>query len=92
MYAKDYAVDLQDLNQFLREQITFAQQRYKETADRKRIPDPQLQIGDKAFISAKFLRTKRPTPKFSETHLGPYEILAKPSSASYTIHLPKSLH
>jgi hypothetical protein len=32
-YAKYFAVDLQDLHQFLREQITFACDRYKETAD-----------------------------------------------------------
>jgi hypothetical protein len=33
-YAKDFRVDLQDLHQFLREQIVFVRDRYKETADR----------------------------------------------------------
>ena len=33
-YAKDMAVDLQSLHEFLREQITSAQLRYKDTADR----------------------------------------------------------
>ena len=32
-HARDYAINLQDLHQFLREQITFAQARCKETAD-----------------------------------------------------------
>ena len=90
-YAKDFAVDLQDLHQFLREQITFAQERYKETADRIRIPDPRLQIGEQAFISTKFIKVRRPTPKFSETHLGPFEVIGKPSAASYTIRLPPAL-
>jgi hypothetical protein len=90
-YAKDYVVDLQQLHQFLRESITSAQERYKETADRKRLPDPRFDIGDKVFISAKYIKTTRPTPKFSETHFGPFEVIAKPSSVSYTIRLPADL-
>jgi len=91
MYAKDYAVDLQNLHEYLRQQITFAQQRYKETADRRRSPDPRLEIGDSVFVSAEYLRTTRPTKKFSENHFGPYEVIGKPSAASYTIRLPQAL-
>ena len=91
VYARNYVVDLQELHEFLREQITYAQTRYKETGDRVRSPDPKLEIGDQVFVSAKFLRTTRPTRKFSENFLGPYEVIGKPSAASYTIRLPKSL-
>ena len=91
MYAKDFAVDLQDLHQFLREQIEFAQTQYKETADRVRIPDPGIKVGDQVFVLAKYLNTGRLTKKFTETFLGPYKVIGKPSAASYTIRLPKSL-
>jgi len=89
-HARDYAVNLQDLHQFLREQIAYAQSRYKETADRRLASDPDIKVGDKVFISMKTLTTIRPTRKFSETHAGPYEVIGKPSAASYTIRLPKS--
>jgi hypothetical protein len=90
-YARDYVVDLHGLHEFLREQITSAQSTYKETADRKRIPHPNIQIGDQVFISTKYIKSKRPTPKFSESAFGPYEVIGKPSSASYQVRLPKSL-
>ena len=90
-HARDYAVNLQDLHQFLREQIAFAQTRYKENADRRLLIDPDIKVGDKVFISMKTLKTIRPTKKFSETFAGPYEVIGKPSAASYTIRLPKSM-
>jgi hypothetical protein len=90
-YAKDFAVDLQGLHDFLREQITSAQEYFKVTADRRRIPPPDFKVGDSAYILAKHIRTTRPTPKFSEAYLGPYEIIAKPSANSYTLRLPKQL-
>ena len=90
-HARDYAVNLQDLHQFLREQITFAQTRYKETADKRLLIDPDIKVGEKVFISMKTLTTIRPTRKFSETFAGPYEVIGKPSAASYTIRLPKSM-
>lgn len=91
MYAKDFAVDLQDLHQFLREQITFAQDRYKTTGDRVRAPDPGIKVGDQVFVTTKYINTTRPTKKFTETFVGPYEVIGKPSAASYTVRLPKAL-
>jgi hypothetical protein len=90
-YAKDFAVDLQGLHEFLREQITSAQERYKENADKLRGPSPIFNIGDSAYVLAKHIRTTRPTPKFSEQYLGPYEVIGKPSANSYTLRLPKAL-
>ena len=90
-YAKDFVVNLQELHTFLKEQITEAQAQFKETADRKRAPVPNYNIGDKAFILAKFIKTTRPTPKFSETYLGPFEIIAKPSTHAFTFRLPQHL-
>jgi hypothetical protein len=83
-YAKDFAVNLQELHIYLKEQITQAQVRYKETADRNRAPIPTYNIGDKAFILAKYIKTTRPSPKFSETYLGPFKIIAKPSTHAFT--------
>ena len=90
-YAKDFVVNLQELHTFLKEQITEAQACFKETADRKHTPVPNYNIRDKAFILAKFIKTTCPTPKFSETYLGPFEIIAKPSTHAFTFQLPQHL-
>lgn len=90
-HARNYVVNLDDLHVFLREQLTYAQQRYKITGDRVRSPDPVFNIGDQVFVTSKYLTTTRPTRKFSELLLGPYEVIGKPSAASYQIRLPKSL-
>lgn len=89
--AQHFVVNLDKLHIFLREQITDAQKRYKITADRLRIPPPEFPIGSDVFVSAKFIRSTRPTPKLSEKYLGPFKIIAKPSSLSYTIKLPDYL-
>ena len=40
---------------------------------------------------AKFFRSTRPSKKLSEKYLGPYEIIAKPGTHSFTLCLPNSL-
>ena len=90
-YARDYAGNLHELHERLREAITAAQERYKETADRVRAPAPPLAVGDQAYVLAKFISSTRPTAKLSEKYLGPYEIIAQPSASSYTLRLPKAL-
>ena len=89
--AITFAVDLQDLHNFLREEMTLAQERYKITADRLRLPDPGFKVGDKAFVKSKYIATTRPTRKFADLFLGPFEIIGKPSAQSYTLRLPQSM-
>jgi hypothetical protein len=89
--AKDFVVDLQSLHEFLRESITMAQERYKVTADANLIPPPEYKVGDSAYILAKYISTTRPTRKFSEKYLGPFEIIAQPSANAFTLRLSKEL-
>ena len=86
--AKDLVVDLDELHQELKATIAEAQLRYQGPADAKRMPAPQFIIGQQAFVKAKFFRTTRPSHKLSDKYLGPFEILAKAGSHSYTLRLP----
>ena len=89
--AKDLVVDLDELHQELKVQISEAQLRYQGPADAKRIPAPDFTVGQQAFVKAKFFRTTRPSHKLSEKFLGPFEILAKAGSHSYTLRLPDTI-
>src|SRR5271163_744411 len=53
---------------------------------------PPFTVGQQAFVKAKFFRTTRPSKKLSEKFLGPFEILAKAGSHSYTLRLPDTIH
>ena len=89
--ARDFAVDLNDLHEFLKENIADAQKRYQTYADKRRTPPPDLQIGAQVFVHTKSFRTTRPSRKLAECNLGPYMIIAKVGPQSYTLRLPDSL-
>ena len=85
--AKDLVVNLDELHQELKTTVSEAQLRYQGPADARHIPAPNFSIGQQAFVKAKFFRTTRPSHKLSEKFLGPFEILAKAGSHSYTLQL-----
>ena len=83
--AKDLIVDLDELHQELKATIAEAQLRYQGPADARHTPPPEFSVGKQAFVKAKFFRTNRPSHKLSDKYLGPFEILAKAGSHSYTL-------
>jgi len=89
--AQDFVVNLDELHSFLQDEITNAQKRYKEQADKTRISAPTFAIGSEVYVLAKHIRTTRPTDKFSEKYLGPFKVIERPSSLSYKIQLPDYL-
>ena len=89
--AKDLIVNLDKLHQELKATIVEAQLCYQGPADTKRMPAPQFAIRQQAFVKAKFFRTTHPSHKLSDKYLGPFKILAKAGSHSYTLRLPDTL-
>jgi hypothetical protein len=89
--ARDFTVDLDELHQELRKRIAEAQLRYEASANRRRIPAPDFKIGDRVVVKAEFFRTTRPSKKLAEKFLGPYELIARPGTHSYTLRLPDSM-
>src|ERR1700722_18754514 len=89
--AKEFAVNLNDLHQELRTQISEAQKCNQGPADSRRSAAPDFKIGDFTFVKATFLRTTRPSKKLSEKNLGPFEIIAQVGRLSFTLRLPEQL-
>ena len=88
MVSPYIVVDLDELHQELRATIAEAQLRYQGPADARRAPAPDFAVGQQVFVKSKFFRTTRPSKKLSDKYLGPYEILAKAGTHSFTIRLP----
>src|SRR3979490_59951 len=89
--AHEFAMDLGQLHDTLKEQISHAQSRYQTSADARRLPAPEFMVGSSAFVKAQLFHTTRPSKKLAEKFLGPFKIIAKAGSHSYTLWLPDNM-
>ena len=90
--AKEYAVNLESLHQYLCEEMATAQKRYQGPADARRLPTPDFKVGNQVYVKAKYFRSTQPSKKLSEKNLSPYPIITQVGTLSFTICLPNSMH
>ena len=64
---------------------------YEKQANRRRMPAPNYQVGDRAYLSARNLWTRRPCPKLDWKNLGPYKIIERVSPLAYRLELPDTI-
>ena len=74
--ARDFAIDLNELQSILKAEISMAQQYYQKSADAQCSPAPDFEVGDKVFVKIQFFQTTLPLKKLSKKYLEPYEIIA----------------
>ena len=84
-HARDLVVNLNELQQELKSAIYEAQLQYQGPTNAKRSLALNFTVGEQAFIKAKFFCTTRPSHKLSNKFLGPFEILAKAGTHSFTL-------
>jgi len=90
--ARDYAVNLKSLHQYLCEEMDNTQLCYHGPADAKHILAPDFKVGDQVYVKAKYFQSTRPSKKLSEKNLGPYTIIVQVGSLSFMLRLPDSMH
>ena len=90
--AREYAVDLESLHQYLHEKMAAAQKRYQGPADDRRLPAPNFKVGNQVYVKAKYFSSTWPSKKHSEKNLSPYPIISQVGTLSFTICLPNSMH
>ena len=94
--AHNFVIDLDKLQSTLKAEISVAQQHYQKSADVWHFSAPDFKVCDKVFVKAKFFQTTQPSKKLSKKYLGPYEIIAQPSTLLFTVickfHLSGKLH
>jgi hypothetical protein len=82
---------LNALHQVLRQELTIAQERMKRNYDAHTDPAPDLQVGQKVWLSARNIITKRRSKKLDYKQLGPYTILEKYGSSAFRLDLPSQM-
>ena len=90
--AREYAVNLDLLHQYLCEEMANTQLRYQGPANAKRSLAPDFKVSDQVYVKAKYFRLTRPSKKLLEKNLRPYLIIAQVGSLSFTLCLPDSMH
>jgi len=91
-WACNFAIDLNELQSTLKAEISVARQHYQKSTDARHSPAPDFKVGNKVFVKAQFFQTTHFLKKLSEKYLGLYEIIAQPSTLSFTLCFPESMH
>jgi len=89
--AHDFVLNLDELQDMLKEEIAKAQRQYQPSADSCRQQPPDFQVGEPVFVRLQYFQTTCPSKKLSEKYLGPYEIIAQPSPQLFTLRLPDTM-
>ena len=55
--AREYAVNLESLHQYLCEEMAAAQKRYQGSADARRLPAPNFKVGNQVYVKVKYFRS-----------------------------------
>jgi len=87
----DFVLNLDKLQDTLKEEIAKAQRQYQLSANSRRQPLPDFQVKQSVFIRSQYFWITYPSKKLSEKYLGPYEIIAQSSLQSFTLHLPDTM-
>lgn len=59
--------------------------------DKKNQNSPNFNINDLVWLSARFVKTTRPSKKLDTKRLGPFKITAKIGSSAFRLYLPHQM-
>ncbi|SPC64593.1 related to TY3B TY3B protein [Ustilago sp. UG-2017b] len=72
--ARSYADQLKQLHEYVHGELDKANSQSAEQFNKRRLPSPQFQPGDRVWLSAENIRSLRPTKKLDYRRLGPFSI------------------
>ena len=72
--VNEFANQIEDILDYLKEEIAAAQAKYEDNANRRREPAPVFKEGDEVWLDTWNIRTKRPLRKLDWKYLGQFKI------------------
>lgn len=89
--ADDFANEMARLTEILRTEMTLAQARQAEFANKHRTTAPKFREGDEVWLETRNLSMERPARKLSEKFIGPFRIVEVMGPVTYRLELPPAL-
>jgi hypothetical protein len=86
--AEERVRQMQDMHHALSLELSHAQERHKEKADRHRMGSPDFHIGDMVWLLRRHIPTTRPCNKLDYKKLGPFRIIDKVNPVAFRLDLP----
>jgi len=82
------ANNINEVHEYIKQQIKEAQEKYKANADNKRAEAPTFNVGDFVFLKATNIKIKERSKQFAPKAYGPFRITHKISDLAYKLDLP----
>jgi hypothetical protein len=89
--AQELAARFQEIQQIVKEEMTYAQARQQDNADQRRLPAPSYQVGDQVWLNSRNIITRRPSVKLDHKRIGPFEIIALIGKYACRLRLPTTM-
>ncbi len=89
--GRRYVEDLAAIHDSIRATLHKAQADQKRFADQRRTSNHKIEVGKQVLLNSKNIRTTRPTRKFAERMLGPFEVIQEVSPVAFKLRLPQSM-
>ena len=89
--AGQFAKRMVEIEEFLKENMLYAQQEQELQANRHRKGAPLYKPGDKVFVLTRHIKTSRPSNKLDYKKLGRYPIKRRINASAYEVDLPSSM-
>jgi len=90
--AKHFAINFDEVHQFLRSRMQDAQDSMAQYANQDHMESLPFRVGDRAYIRTDHIQTNRTARKLAEKKIGPFPIISQPSAMSFTLCLPSTIH
>jgi hypothetical protein len=65
-----------------------AKDEFKLYYDRRRVPTPEIKVGDRVWVDASDIKMTHLSPKFSDKRLGPFKVVKVVGNGAYKLELP----
>ena len=91
-HADSIVERIHNLNNHLQQEMLWAQEQQAKYANRSRTPAPELRVGDKVWLDARYITTERTMKKLDYKKIGPYKIKRViRRGAAYELDLPRAM-
>ena len=90
--ADEFILRMENLRQFLREELKWSQTIITDQLNKKRLPAPAFKVGDIIILNLRNIKTERPNKSLDHKNLGLYKVTRVINNIAYGLELPNGIN